>query len=91
MGSAELFSGAAAPLRPAGCLARAAPLAGCWWLGSLVVCCWRSPVKIYELFLRFGLTEAAGMATLLPAMSLMLLILFRRLAHGHNRISGYGR
>lgn len=50
-----------------------------------------APVKIYELFLRFGLAEAAGMATLLLAVSLVLLILFRCLAHGQNRISGYGR
>jgi molybdate/tungstate transport system permease protein len=50
-----------------------------------------APVKIYELFLRVGLTEAAGMATLLLAVSLALLILFRGLAHGQNRISGYGR
>jgi len=50
-----------------------------------------APVKIYELFLRFGVTEAAGMATLLLAVSLVLLVLFRCLAHGQNRISGYGR
>jgi len=50
-----------------------------------------APVKIYELFLRFGLTEAAGMATLLLAVSLVLLVLFRCLAHGQSRISGYGR
>jgi molybdate/tungstate transport system permease protein len=50
-----------------------------------------APVKIYELFLRFGLTEAAGMATLLLALSLALLILFRWVAHGQGRASGYGR
>jgi len=50
-----------------------------------------APVKIYELFLRFGVTEAAGMATLLLAVSLVLLVLFRCIAHGKNRISGYGR
>ncbi len=50
-----------------------------------------APVKIYELFLRFGVHEAAGMATLLLAVSLVLLILFRHFAHGQERVSGYGR
>ena len=50
-----------------------------------------APVKIYELFLRFGLNEAAAMATLLLALSLILLILFRWLAQGQGRASGYGR
>lgn len=50
-----------------------------------------APVKIYELFLRFGLNEAAGMATLLLAVSLILLILFRHFAQGRESHSGYGR
>ncbi|MGH7049103.1 MAG: ABC transporter permease [Acetobacteraceae bacterium] len=50
-----------------------------------------APVKIYELFLRFGLPRAAGMATLLLAVSLVLLILFRSFAHGEDRNSGDGR
>ncbi|MGH7068041.1 MAG: ABC transporter permease [Acetobacteraceae bacterium] len=50
-----------------------------------------APVKIYELFLRFGLPQAAAMATLLLAVSLVLLILFRSFAHGQGRLSGDGR
>ncbi|MGH7118747.1 MAG: ABC transporter permease [Acetobacteraceae bacterium] len=50
-----------------------------------------APVKIYELFLRFGVSEAAGMATLLLAVSLVLLIVFRHFAHGQSQVSGYGR
>lgn len=50
-----------------------------------------APVKIYELFLRFGLTQAAGMATLLLVVSLVLLIVLRHFAHGQGRPSGYGR
>lgn len=50
-----------------------------------------APVKIYELFLRFGLHQAAAMATLLLIVSLALLILFRYFAHGETHASGYGR
>jgi molybdate/tungstate transport system permease protein len=50
-----------------------------------------APVKIYELFLRFGLAQAAGMATLMLAISLLLLILFRWFARGHGHASGPGR
>jgi molybdate/tungstate transport system permease protein len=41
-----------------------------------------APVKIYELFLRFGLDEAASAAVLLLAMSLLLFVLFRHFAYG---------
>lgn len=50
-----------------------------------------APVKIYELFLRFGLNRAAGMATLLLAITLVLLILFRYFAYGQKKATGYGR
>ena len=39
-----------------------------------------APVKIYELFLRFGLQQAAGAAVLLLIVSLVLFILLRALA-----------
>ena len=41
-----------------------------------------APVMIYELFLRFGLDQAAGAAVLLLAVSLALFLLLRALAHG---------
>ena len=41
-----------------------------------------APVKIYELFLRFGLDQAAGAAVLLLIVSLGLFILLRTIAHG---------
>lgn len=50
-----------------------------------------APVKIYELFLRFGLGEAAGMATLLLIVTLLLLILLRYVAYGQKKPAGYGR
>jgi len=42
-----------------------------------------APVMIYELFLRFGLDEAAGAAVLLLAVSLSLFLLLRMLAHAN--------
>ncbi|HZB91842.1 MAG TPA: ABC transporter permease [Stellaceae bacterium] len=50
-----------------------------------------APVKIYELFLRFGLDEAAGMAVLLLLLSLALFILLRALAFGRTAPPGHGR
>jgi len=50
-----------------------------------------APVKIYELFLRFGLDRSAGMATLLLAITLALLILFRYVAYGQRKATGAGR
>jgi molybdate/tungstate transport system permease protein len=50
-----------------------------------------APVKIYELFLRFGLDEAAGMAVLLLAISLALFVLLRALAFGRSAPRGQGR
>ena len=41
-----------------------------------------APVKIYELFLRFGLDQAAGAAVLMLIVSLTLFVLLRYLAHG---------
>ncbi|HEY2527837.1 MAG TPA: ABC transporter permease [Xanthobacteraceae bacterium] len=41
-----------------------------------------APVKIYELFLRFGLDQAAGAATLLLAVSLGLFLLLRAFSRG---------
>jgi molybdate/tungstate transport system permease protein len=50
-----------------------------------------APVKIYELFLRFGLDDAAGMAVLLLAISLALFVLLRALAFGQSAPRGQGR
>jgi molybdate/tungstate transport system permease protein len=41
-----------------------------------------APVKIYELFLRFGLDQAAGAAVLLLFVSLALFLLLRALSRG---------
>ena len=49
-----------------------------------------APVMIYELFLRFGLDEAAAMSVLLLAISLGLFILLRVLAFGRAP-AGQGR
>ena len=45
-----------------------------------------APVKIYELFLRIGLDQAAGAAVLLLIVSLTLFVLLRYLAHGRETI-----
>ncbi|HJU19081.1 MAG TPA: ABC transporter permease, partial [Stellaceae bacterium] len=50
-----------------------------------------APVKVYELFLRFGLDDAAAMAVLLMAVCLVLFIVFRRLAYGGAVPAGSGR
>jgi molybdate/tungstate transport system permease protein len=50
-----------------------------------------APVKIYELFLRFGLDEAAGMSVLLLLITLGLFILLRALAFGGAAPRGQGR
>lgn len=47
-----------------------------------------APVEIYELFLRFGLDDAAGAAVLLLAASLGLFILFRQLTQAHRTSPG---
>jgi molybdate/tungstate transport system permease protein len=49
-----------------------------------------APIKIYELFLRFGLDQAAAAAVLLLALSLGLFVLFRHFAYG-STITGAGR
>jgi molybdate/tungstate transport system permease protein len=41
-----------------------------------------APVRVYEMFLRFGLEDAAGAAVLLLLVSLVLFMLFRYLAYG---------
>ena len=45
-----------------------------------------APVKIYELFLRFSLEQAAGAAVLLLIVSLTLFVLLRYLAHGREMV-----
>jgi molybdate/tungstate transport system permease protein len=50
-----------------------------------------APVKIYELFLRFGLDEAAAAAVLLLALSLALFVLFRHFAYGATTAASGGR
>ncbi|HZD89366.1 MAG TPA: ABC transporter permease [Pseudolabrys sp.] len=45
-----------------------------------------APVKIYELFLRFGLNEAAGAAVLMLIIALALFVILRTLAHGRSAI-----
>jgi molybdate/tungstate transport system permease protein len=50
-----------------------------------------APVKIYELFLRFGLDQASGMAVLLLVVSLALFILLRHVSRGRIVLAGFGR
>jgi molybdate/tungstate transport system permease protein len=50
-----------------------------------------APVRIYTLFLRYGLDEAAAAAVLLLALCLALFILFRALAYGRAADAGAGR
>ena len=50
-----------------------------------------APVKIYELFIRFGLDEATGMALLLLVVSLILFLVLRGLAYGRGHAPGSGR
>lgn len=50
-----------------------------------------APVEIYDLFLRFGLNDAAGAAVLLLIVALTLFVLFRWLAYGAGRQPRAGR
>ncbi len=50
-----------------------------------------APVKIYELFIRFGLDEATGMALILLVVALVLFIALRTLAYGRSHAAGVGR
>src|SRR5487761_1222004 len=50
-----------------------------------------APIKVYELFLRVGLGEAAAMAVLLMIVCLALFMLFRQLAYGSGVPAGNGR
>jgi molybdate/tungstate transport system permease protein len=47
-----------------------------------------APVEIYDLFLRFGLNEAAGMSVLLLLVVLGLFVVFRLLAYGNPKRGG---
>lgn len=50
-----------------------------------------APVKIYEMFLRYGVEEASAVAVLLLIISLALFILFRHVAYGRRPVAGSGR
>ncbi len=50
-----------------------------------------APVKVYELFLQFGLDESSAMALLLLVVSLALFILFRYIARRRTVFMGAGR
>lgn len=50
-----------------------------------------APVKIYELFIRFGLDEATGMALLLLVVSLLLFLILRGVAYGRTHSPWSGR
>jgi molybdate/tungstate transport system permease protein len=50
-----------------------------------------APVKIYELFIRFGLDEATGMALLLLVVSLLLFLILRGVAYGRGHSPWSGR
>lgn len=50
-----------------------------------------APVKIYEMFLRYGIEEASAVAVLLLIISLALFILFRHVAYGRRPVAGSGR
>ena len=50
-----------------------------------------APVEIYDLFLRFGLGDAAGAAVILLIVALTLFVLFRWLAYGPGAHSRAGR
>ena len=47
-----------------------------------------APVKIYDLFLQFGLDDSSAMAVLFLAVALTLFILFRYLAYGRRAAPG---
>lgn len=50
-----------------------------------------APVQIYDMFLRFGLDDAAAVAVLMLIVSLTLFILLRYLAYGRRVQAGDGR
>ena len=50
-----------------------------------------APVEIYELFLRYGLGEAAAAAVLLLFLCLILFVVLRYFAYGRHARSGEGR
>jgi len=50
-----------------------------------------APIKIYELFLSFGLGASTGAAVLFLAVVLLLFIVLRQLAYGRGGHRGFGR
>lgn len=50
-----------------------------------------APIKVYELFLRFGLDDAAGAAVLFLGVVLLLFIVLRSFAYGRGGARGFGR
>ena len=44
-----------------------------------------APVKIYDLFIQFGLNDSSAMAVVFLTVTLLLFILFRSLVHGRGR------
>ena len=50
-----------------------------------------APIKIYELFLSFGLDDATGTAVLFLAIVLLLFIVLRQFAYGRSGNRGFGR
>jgi molybdate/tungstate transport system permease protein len=50
-----------------------------------------APVKIYELFLSFGLDDSTGAAVLFLAIVLVLFIVLRQFAYGRSGNRGFGR
>ena len=47
-----------------------------------------APVKIYDLFLQFGLTESSALAVLFLSIVLILFIVLRQLARGFGKKGG---
>ena len=50
-----------------------------------------APIKVYELFLRFGLDDATGAAVLFLAIVLVLFVVLRQFAYGRGGNRGFGR
>src|SRR5487761_2728796 len=50
-----------------------------------------APIKVYELFLRFGLDDATGAAVLFLGIVLLLFVALRQFAYGRGGSRGFGR
>ncbi|MBS0326596.1 MAG: ABC transporter permease [Proteobacteria bacterium] len=50
-----------------------------------------APIRIYEMFLRFGLSDAVGAAVLFLVIVLVLFVVLRQFAYGRRRTRGFGR